>query len=169
MRLAIIAIFLSLGASAATTAWRHSRVVRAEIDASSIPSDVPQDIAAVVHRHGGLSAQMGYGGRDPDTEESYTLSYYRPVLVAKGFPYTLDPVSVETTNVVNIPISQAGIASLRQCATQFWLIPRGRPPFLLRSRYNHSNLFTGFREEFLKTHELRDHSKYFDLWFCRGS
>lgn len=168
-RIPLAAMTIAFAFAAATTGWRQAQIVRAEIRTAGTPADVKGDIEEILRRHDGLTIQMGYGGFDPDTEESYALSYYRPMLVARGFPYLLDPVSVEATNAVNMPIPQTTIATLGRCETQMWLIPRGRPPFLLRSRYNRSSLFDGFREEFLRTHELRGRSRYFDLWSCRGS
>ena len=161
-----VAIIVGFAIAAAVSAHTQSASVYRLIDISNTPGDVTPDIENILRGHQGISMQMGYGGQDPESEEAYALSYYRPMLVARGFPYTIDPVSIETSNASHSAMPSSAFASLARCETRLWLIPRGRPPFLLRSRYNRSNLFSGFREEFLRTHELRDHSRYFDLWSC---
>jgi hypothetical protein len=70
---------------------------------------------------------------------------------------------------LDIPFTTLEVLS--SCRTKIWLIPKESPPFQQPSYYPPNNqLFSDeFKKKFFERYELREQTRYFDLWFCKDS
>lgn len=104
---------------------------------------------------------MGYGG-------DYDLTYYRPILAYHGNPYLLDAVSMMDSEFLGKETPIATLKALSSCQTDLWLIPKGSSPFELYNYFNQRQVFSEkLKSTFLLNYELRNHTKHYNLWFCK--
>lgn len=65
-------------------------------------------------------------------------------------------------------LSSKTISALSSCRIKIWLIPKGDSPLKLPNYLNNKQLFTEkFRDAFFGNYQLREKTKYYDLWFCK--
>jgi hypothetical protein len=105
---------------------------------------------------------MGYGGK-------YALTYYRPVLVFSGNPYLIDAVFEMDAALLGMKMPPKTLEILASCQTKIWLIPKGDVPFKLNTFYDgvRETFSDELKSTFLATYELREQTRYYDLWFCK--
>lgn len=129
-------------------------------------SEIITDIKGIVKAYPNQTIEMGYG-----TNELYPVTYYRPALVFSGNPYLVDSAALMDMQKSGIDIPFTTLEVLSSCRTKIWLIPKGSPPFQQPSYYPPNNqLFSDeFKKVFLKRYELREQTRYFDLWFCKDN
>jgi len=141
-----------------------SRVVVNEINIVGLPkrysSDAINDVYQIEKKHPGTTIAMGYGGK-------YALTYYRPVLVFSGNPYLIDSVFEMDAALLGMKMPPKTFTALSSCQTKIWLIPKGDQPFQLRSFYGGEVFSDELKSTFLATYELREQTRYYDLWFCK--
>ncbi len=127
------------------------------LPAREIISELKQLEAA---RAGSMS--MGYSA-------NYRLSFFRPVLVFEGQPYSLDGASLMDWHWSGRPFPPAAIAAVRACAVDAWIIPAGAPPFELRNAYPIAgDIFPDeFRRAFEDRYALEKSGRWFDVWRCQ--
>ena len=141
-------------------ALNESRLITLSTKYNSEPIN---EIHTVIKSNPGITIGMGYG--DP-----YDLTFYRPLLVYSGNPYLIDAVSLMDAEVLGKDVPDATLKALSSCDIQLWLIPKGSLPFQLNNYFNNRSVFSNkFQSTFLKTHQLRAQTKYYDLWFCNKS
>jgi hypothetical protein len=120
-----------------------------------------QEINEVVKSYPGITIGMGYGGH-------YDLTYYRPILAYHGNPYLIDAVSMMDSEFLEKGIPTETLKALRSCQTNLWLIPKGGSPFKLYNYFNQRQVFSEeFQSTFLLNYELKNHTKHYNLWFCK--
>jgi hypothetical protein len=62
----------------------------------------------------------------------------------------------------------ATLKALSSCQTDLWLIPKGSSPFELYNYFNQRQVFSEkLKLTFLLNYELRNHTKHYNLWFCK--
>lgn len=119
------------------------------------------EINEVVKSYPGITIGMGYGGH-------YDLTYYRPILAYYGNPYLIDAVSMMDSEFLGKGIPTETLKALSSCQTDLWLIPKGGSPFKLYNYFNQRQVFSEeFQSTFLLNYELRNHTKHYNLWFCK--
>jgi 4-amino-4-deoxy-L-arabinose transferase-like glycosyltransferase len=124
-------------------------------------SEPIKEINQIVKSHPGITIGMGYGG-------NYDLTYYRPILVYDGNPYLIDAVSVMDAEFLGKTIPPKTLEALSSCQTKLWLIPKGDVPFKLYNYFNHRQVFSDeLKSTFLANYELKEQTKYYNLWFCK--
>jgi hypothetical protein len=131
---------------------------------------VTSDLKRVMQDHPGETIEMGYGRWD-----SYELTFFRPMLVFAGNPFTIDASSLDDTQLSGVEIPHNTLEYLQQCKTQVWLIPKGDAPFGLVNVYSlidprvfpERPLFSDeFRRIFFQQYRKQGSTKYFDIWEC---
>lgn len=132
------------------------------IDLSKKYNNQPmQEINEIVKSYPDFTIGMGYGGH-------YDLTYYRPTLVYYGNPYLLDAVSMMDSEFLGKETPTATLKALSLCQTDLWLIPKGGSPFKLYNYFNQHQVFSEkLKSTFLLNYELRNHTKHYNLWFCK--
>lgn len=143
-------------------------LVRGTINASKLielsikyQNEPIQEINKVVKSYQGITIGMGYGG-------DYDLTYYRPILAYHGNPYLLDAVSMMDSEFLGKETPIATLKALSSCQTDLWLIPKGSSPFELYNYFNQRQVFSEkLKSTFLLNYELRNHTKHYNLWFCK--
>jgi hypothetical protein len=120
-----------------------------------------QEINEIVKSYPGITIGMGYGG-------DYDLTYYRPILAYYGNPYLIDAVSIMDSEFLGKEMPPETLKALSSCQTALWLIPKGGSPFKLYNYFNQHQVFSEeFQSIFLLNYELRNHTKHYNLWFCK--
>jgi hypothetical protein len=136
----------------------------------AMASAVTSDLKRVMQDHPGETIEMGYGRWD-----SYELTFFRPMLVFAGNPFTIDASSLDDTQLSGVEIPHNTLEYLQQCKTQVWLIPKGDAPFGLVNVYSlidprvfpERPLFSDeFRRIFFQQYRKQGSTKYFDIWEC---
>jgi hypothetical protein len=129
-------------------------------------SEIITDIHGIVKSYPNQTIEMGYG-----TNEFYPLTYYRPALVFSGNPYLVDSAALMDMQKSGLDIPFTTLEVLSSCRTKIWLIPKGSPPFQQPSYYPpNTQLFSDeFKKIFFERYELREQTRYFDLWSCKDS
>ncbi len=129
---------------------------------------VAQDLISIHRMYPDTQIQMGYGG-----DSTYEMTWQRPVLVLLGNSYELDADQMNEAGFAHLPLPRATLEELRSCRSPLYLIPKGDPPFSMRSLYHAAgynapeSLFPNtFREEFLHDYQKAESSQYFDVWRC---
>jgi hypothetical protein len=136
----------------------ETRLIALSTKYNSEPID---EIHQIVKSHPGITIGMGYGG-------NYDLTYYRPILVYDGNPYLIDAVSVMDAEFLGKNIPPKTLEALSSCQTKLWLIPKGDVPFKLYNYFNHRQVFSDeLKSTFLTNYELKEQTKYYNLWFCK--
>lgn len=127
-----------------------------------VAEDISKDIGKVLMSYPNASIGMGYGG-------DYRLTWYRPILVFAGNPYLIDAVALMDMQKAGLKIPSKTLKALDSCQIKIWLIPKGGQAFEMQnSHWPHNQLFSDeFKEIFLKRYEIREQSKYFDVWCCK--
>jgi hypothetical protein len=126
-------------------------------------SDVVSDIRKLMRSYPDSTIGMGYGG-------DVSLTYYRPVLVFAGNPYFVDSAALTDMQFSSHGLSSKTLDALNSCRIKIWLIPKNGKPFEIDNYYQSSKpLFSAqFKTIFSERYELRDQTKYFDVWFCKS-
>jgi hypothetical protein len=108
------------------------------------------------------SMAMGYSA-------NYRLSFFRPVLVFGGQPYSLDGASLMDWHWSGRPFPPAAIAAVRACVVDAWIIPAGAPPFELPNAYPIAgDVFPDeFRRAFENRYVREKSGRWFDVWRCQ--
>lgn len=156
----VAAAFLVIGVSTAIT----QQYQFLQIMASRRAIDVAAEIVRVADAYGGV-VEMGYALNDP-------ITFQRPLLVFRNNSYLLDQPAVGEHLLAGIEIPSATIGALRQCRVNYWLLPKGEPPFAGVNMYpavRFRPLFpASFRAAFLEGHRLVESTEHFDVWECRA-
>ena len=129
---------------------------------TSLPArEIISELKQIEAAHAG-SLAMGYSA-------NYRLSFFRPVLVFEGQPYSLDGASLMDWHWSGRPFPSAAVAAVRACAVDAWIIPAGAPPFELPNAYPISgDVFPDeFRRAFKDRYALERSGRWFDVWRCQ--
>lgn len=121
------------------------------------------DIRRFADTHRGI-VEMGYG-------QTEWLTFARPILVFRNNSYLLDQPAVREHQLAGVEVPRATIDALANCRVNYWLIPKGEPPFsgvngyaavLLRPLYSDE-----FRRVFTARHRHTTTTTYYDVWQCQ--
>jgi hypothetical protein len=124
-------------------------------------TDVASDINKIMKEYKGSSIEMGYGG-------NYSSTLLRPLLVFANNHYLIDPCSLMDRGAAGLTISKETISYLAKCKNTIFLIPKGGRPFEIYSFLDYNQLFSEeFKKAFFVNYELKEQTKYFDIWRCR--
>jgi hypothetical protein len=119
---------------------------------------------AAAHPRDGMA--VGYAGT------SY-LSFARPELVFRTDDYLLDAPAVQEHRLSGLDIPLATRRAIDTCRIEYWLIPSGGEPFLVRGAYQPDGpreVFPpDFRAAFLRRYERVGSTGQFDIWRCADS
>lgn len=130
--------------------WDEARQITAEIN-------------EVMAAYPGKTIQMGTG----KSIAGYNNTFYKPLLVFAGHPYTLDVAIIMETSFLGIPLSEAAIDRIENCHTYAWLVPKGEKPFSMIGYYGNPVFDDSFIATFRRRYEKRKSFTYFDVWACR--
>ena len=107
---------------------------------------------------------VGYAGT------SY-FSDARPEIVFRRREYLLDAPAVQEHRLSGLDVPASTIRALTDCATDYWLIPRGAEAFDVPSAYSPDGPPTvfpeRFRQAFFRSYERTGSTRYFDVWACK--
>jgi len=127
--------------------------------------NVTAEIDDVVRRHKGETIQMGYGG----SFEGYRKTFYKPVLVFRGNPATVDSQVIMELHVAGVDVIGKLVQEIASCRTHNWLIPKGETPFSMQSYYGGGDLFRAATDAFQRAYHRTERLRHFDLWSCKKS
>ncbi len=153
-------------------------VVRLVMTSRALASDVTHDLESLMATHPGETMEMGYGDLKSYYDPQYQLTYYRPVLVFAGNPYTIDAVALFDFQLSGLALPDSTITYLKSCKTRIWLVAKNSPPFSMVTVYTLIDarvlpgalLFSdAFREVFFDRYRKQGSSRYFDVWECTPS
>jgi hypothetical protein len=129
--------------------WHEARRITADLD-------------AVMAAFPGKTIQMGTG----ETFTGYNRTFYKPLLVFAGHPYTLDVGIILEISANGVPLPEATITRINDCHTQIWLVPAGESPFAMTGYYGNPVFDERFRAAIGANYEKRKEFRYFDAWAC---
>jgi hypothetical protein len=155
----VAAAFLIVGVITAVA----QQIQFVQVMASRRAIDVADEIVRLAAAYSGV-VEMGYALDDP-------ITFQRPVLVFRNNRYVLDQPAVGEHLLAGLEIPPATIAALRECRVNYWLLPKGEPPFGGVNMYpavRFRPLFpASFRQAFFGSHRLVESTAHFDVWQCR--
>jgi hypothetical protein len=134
---------------------------------------VVSDLQALMKSHPDKRIEMGYGGWNVN----YELTYFRPVLIFAGNPFTIDGEALTDMQLCGLSIPAGTLQYLQNCKTQIWLIPKNESPFSIVNVYSlmaprlfpARHLFSEeFRQIFFLRYQKQGSSRYFDIWECKN-
>ncbi len=125
--------------------------------------EITLDLNDIMGAYPAKSIQMGGG----DSIPGYNTTFYRPLLVFAGNPYTLDVGVMIELSKMGVPLHEGTLRRLETCHTDIWLVPKGERPFDLIGYYGNRVFDETFREAFLGNYEKRKSFTYFDAWVCK--
>ena len=166
-------LFISmLVVAAKTSLWTFKLHRKGGPVASTIdPKAAANDLRTILINNPGRTIQMGYGD-----DATYDLTFQRPLLVLHGNPYTLDADAMAEMDLSGLPLPQATLDAMQNCAIDIWLIPRDTVPFSMVSFYFLSgekaprDVFPHqLREAFLSNYRKSAQSRFYDSWTCSHS
>lgn len=135
------------------------RTVRASDGAEAIA-----DVRAFLDGHPSASVGVGYAGTS-------RWSDARVEAVFRTGDYWLDAPAVQEHRLAGLAIPEATMSALRECRTQYWLVPIGGDPFAVPSAYwpgaGPPRVFSDdFRQAFLHAYRRIGETGRFTIWEC---
>jgi hypothetical protein len=123
------------------------------------------DVAAYLAQHPGERVGMGYTSAE-------AMTFARTLIVFKTGEYLLDVPAIQEHQLSGLPLPQATIEAVRQCAVTTWLVPKGGAPFHIRNDYpqtDYAEIFPqAFIDAFHQRYTLEASTEYYDVWRCRA-
>jgi hypothetical protein len=129
------------------------------------------DVHAILRKYGAHEIQMGYG----DVEDPVT--YFRPEVVFATNHLLLDEQALSDMGLDGVPLPAATIDAIAGCASDVWLIPRGKSPFAIRNYFGEAypgvvrsqRMFSAsFVDAFMGHYSKVESIGAYDLWMCDG-
>lgn len=162
-RSAAAALVLTLLLAGSVNEYRAVRLLDWQL--GQMPGLV-DDVEQVMERYDGLPMAMAIAGE----EHWFRATWLKPLLVFRGNPVLLDPISVMDTTKSGLGLSARTYEAIAEGRVAMWLVPRAQVPFRKMSWYDPDvPIFPAdFVEHFQECYTLRDRSEYFDLWFWNG-
>ncbi|MBF0319904.1 MAG: hypothetical protein HQL01_08915 [Nitrospirae bacterium] len=164
-RAAAMAVLIAFLTVSALAALKTPIILYAGIKDRASASDIAKDLKGILAAYPSERIEMGYAG-----DESYALSFYRPLVVFHSNSYSLDAAALMDNKLSGISMPNATISDISGCKIAVWLIPRGvGQPFSMNGYdRNSGGLFdAAFRDAFLRHYELASVTRYFDVWPCK--
>jgi hypothetical protein len=125
---------------------------------------IPEDINRIMTSYPNAKIGMAY------TNSAFNpFPDYRYILVFSGNPYLIDLFTLVDLQASGRDVSRGTINALASGYMDIWLVPKGGLPFNdINNPLINKPVFTEkVGEVFLENYELRDKSKYYDIWFRR--
>jgi hypothetical protein len=145
--------------------WPSQRRLHKYMSERAFMTEAAAEIEAAMARHPGQAVEMGFGR---DVAETYRTTFLKPILAFKGHPTSLDGWSDMEMAFIGMKPSESRRDRLSGCASPWWLIPAGEPPFTMPSVFQGQDFLFAYRQSFLEAYELKEKGQFFDLWGCRG-
>ena len=121
------------------------------------------DLNNIIGAYPTKSIQMGVG----DSIPGYNTTFYRPLLVFAGHPFTLDVGVMIELSKMRVSLHKGTLRRLETCHTDVWLVPKGERPFALIGYYGNRVFDDTFRNTFMGNYEKQKRFTYFDAWVCK--
>jgi len=162
-RAAAASLVVVAGLTGGVTEFRAVRLVNWQLQ--QMPG-LAADVQNLMDTHAGLTMGMAIAGVD----RAFRATWLKPLLVFRGNPVLLDPISVMDTARAGVPLSRGTYDAITDGRVAMWLAPRAHIPFRKMSWYDPDKpIFPpDFVQHFQDCYTLRGHSEYFDLWFWNG-
>jgi hypothetical protein len=162
-RAAAVAVLTAFIIVSTLAALKTPIILYAGIKDRASASEITKDLKGILAAYPSGTIEMGCAGDD-----SYALTFYRPLVVFHSNLYSLDAAALMDNKLSGISMPDATYIS--SCKTTVWLIPRGMgQPFSMNGYdENSGGLFdAAFRDTFLRHYELAAVSRYFYVWSCK--
>ena len=161
--LAVWSIAMGLGALRTQERFWSYMDTRAKSEVS-----VRADLEEIVRRAESRSVCMGYAGGNWN-EPEYQWTYLRPLL--RNTENFLDAAAIMDRNEAGIEMPEATREKMRSRPFDWFVIPRGGPPFSMDGFFRNQEgrpLFGPLQEDFITSYRPLDSTRYFEIWEKRG-
>ncbi|MEO5359445.1 MAG: hypothetical protein H7843_03230 [Nitrospirota bacterium] len=158
-----IAILISSLIVTAMPAIKTPIILYMNIKERAAAPEIFTEVEGIIAAYPSQTIEMGYAGDD-----TYTLTYYRPLFVFHTGIYSFDAASLMDNVLSGISIPEAAIRSISDCRTGMWVMPRGAQAFSMNG-YDKSSggLFTStFQSTFIQRYKIVSSTRHFDVWSC---